>query len=214
MREDARVFCPHCGIKTRQQLIHSQSYTYELKERLSETTENINGTYLIAVCLNCEQVLLYHANNDNDIPNLNQFYDAKLQWPDSGTLHWSIPEKIVGYYKEALKVKIYSPNAFANQIGRALEAVCNDKGATGRELYKKLTNLAQKGILPSLLAEMANEIRLLRNLGSHDAERPVESWQVPFIDDFFRAVVEYLYVYPSKLKEHRETFRELIQKQV
>ena len=69
----------------------------------------------------------------------------------------------------------------------------------------RLGELADRGEIPTTLAEVTDVLRLLGNVGAHAAEESIKPWQVNAIDEFFRAVVEYVYVAPSKLKEFRES---------
>jgi hypothetical protein len=48
---------------------------------------------------------------------------------------------------------------------------------------------------------MTTIIRTLGNIGSHASEQEVGPEFVPAIDQFFRAVVEYVYVAPSRVDE-------------
>ena len=64
-------------------------------------------------------------------------------------------------------------------------------------LAERLKNLANSGRIPQTLAEMAQQLRLLRNLGAHDDE--VTEEDVPIILDFLEAILEYLYVAPAKI---------------
>lgn len=48
-------------------------------------------------------------------------------------------------------------------------------------------------------------LRFLGNVGAHAVEESVMPWQVYAIDEFFRAVVEYVYVAPSKLKDFKDS---------
>ena len=59
----------------------------------------------------------------------------------------------------------------------------------------------EKGEIPPVLAEMATILRLLGNVGAHLTEEPVKPPDTWVIDDFFRAVIEYVYVAPSRIKE-------------
>jgi hypothetical protein len=126
-----------------------------------------------------------------------------LVWPQTITLHHSVPQRIRDVYEEATRIKQRAPNAFANQIRRSLEALCNDRGAAGRDLKDKLRQLSERGEIPSVLAEMTDVLRLFGNLGSHDDEVSVGPEYVGIIDDFFRAIVEYVYVAPHRVSEVR-----------
>jgi hypothetical protein len=48
---------------------------------------------------------------------------------------------------------------------------------------------------------MSEILRKLRNTGSHDDDEPVRPEYVEPIDEFFRAIVEYVYVAPFKVDE-------------
>jgi hypothetical protein len=50
--------------------------------------------------------------------------------------------------------------------------------------------------------------RVLGNVGAHAGDQEVESYQVEALDQFFRAVVEYVYVAPSRLSRFREELEE------
>ena len=49
-------------------------------------------------------------------------------WPAKGELHAAVPDRVKEVYREAARIKKLSANGFANQIRRALEAVCKDRG--------------------------------------------------------------------------------------
>lgn len=51
-----------------------------------------------------------------------------------------------------------------------LETVCRDKGKTEGNLYSRLDALAKEGSIPATLAEVAHQLRVLRNFGAHDDE--------------------------------------------
>ena len=59
--------------------------------------------------------------------------------------------------------------------------------------------LIKQGLLPEVFAEMTHITRMLGNLGAHDAEKDVLSADVQIVDEFFRAIIEYLYVARAKV---------------
>lgn len=48
-------------------------------------------------------------------------------------------------------------------------------------------------------------IRLVGNVGAHASEENVHPLQVMALDDFFKAVVEYVYVSPAKIDEFKNS---------
>lgn len=105
---------------------------------------------------------------------------------------------------EAHRIKESAPNAFAVQIRRALEAVCDDRGIAAGQLYKRVADLVQKGIVPQVFGEAADLLRAVGNIGAHAGTAGVHPWLVSAVDELFRAVVEYVYVAPKKVEDFRQ----------
>ena len=110
-----------------------------------------------------------------------------------------MPEKVERRFSSALRVQHVEPNAFAVMVGKTLEAVCNHEKIEGKTLSDKLNKLATSGRIPLILAQMAQQLRQIRNLGAHDAEDEITDEDVPIILDFLEAILEYLYVAPAKI---------------
>lgn len=196
-------FCPHCSNRAPHRLVHIQEgeevelfYTIDGEERTNEWME----TYYIAICETCERPLVYLAEKSR---HEEDFSDAHRIWPVSG-LDPAVPKIVGKCYQEAASIKNRAPNAFAGQIRRALEALCDNRGAKKGTLHIRLKELADKGEIPPILAEMTDVLRLIGNVGVHSVSQSVELYQVNAIDEFFRAVVEYVYVAPEKVKRFRE----------
>ncbi len=111
----------------------------------------------------------------------------------------AVPQAIRKAYEAALKVKNVEPNAFAVLVGRALEIMCKCENVQSRVLAEKLRNLGDSGRIPQVLAQMALQLKQLRNLGAHVAEDEVKEEDVPIILEFVEAILEYLYVAPEKI---------------
>jgi hypothetical protein len=147
----------------------------------------------IFLCSTCEGISLHSTDVDWD-------GDRTLSWPHPSDLHHSVPQTVADSYKEAKKVQELSPYSFAVMIRRALEALCADRGVARAPLYTMLKALAGSGEIPAKLAEVTDVLRELGNTGAH--HEPNVKLTVPMtwaLDDFFRVVVEYVYVAPSKL---------------
>lgn len=202
------AFCPHCSNRAPQRLIHTQEHPgkgYSTDGTLLE--DSVPCAYHVAVCETCNEILLYHAyfTGAGD----KEFHLADLIWPDPGVLPVYVPKAVAECYQEAAIVKNLAPNAFAVQIRRALEALCDDRGAKKGPLAKRLQDLASRGEIPPVLVKMTDVLRILGNIGAHATEQSVKPGHVYAIDDFFRAIIEYVYVAPSKLKVFRNTLKHL-----
>jgi hypothetical protein len=164
--------------------------------------------YFLTKCSTCREALLYkQIDPTNGLPHIThgQFELATLQlvWPPQNVLHECVPTTVRRCYEEAAAIMTRAPNAFANQVRRALEALCKDRGAKQRMLAQNLQELAKRGEIPPTLAELTDVVRMIGNIGSHAADEEVAPEYVPVIDDFFRAVVEYVYVAPWKVREFK-----------
>lgn len=101
-------------------------------------------------------------------------------------------------------MKKISPTAFAVMVRRALEYMCLDQKAAGKSLHKQLEDLAKRKIIPDTLAEMSDSLRLLGNLGAHASNFKIGREDTAIIDDFFMALLEYVYIAPEKIKSFKE----------
>ena len=203
MDEVRRVaFCPHCCNKAPQRLIHVQPADLKGYSLSDGAPSEVPGTYYVATCETCNQVLVYRDCGDNF--DVHRFEFSDLMWPERKTLHKAVPKHIRQIYEEAALIQEISPDAFAVQIRRSLEAICDDRGVRQHNLQSSLKSLAERGEIPPVLAEFTDVLRLLGNIGAHWMWQKVHPLQTSALDDFFRAVVEYIYVAPSKLKEFKE----------
>ncbi len=204
------AFCPHCNNRAPQRLIHTHEYFGQGYSMDGSVDNGIPCTYYVAVCETCDEILLYNA-----IINLvedKNFHRVDLVWPDPGVLHQSVPKAIAECYVEAARIKNLAPNAFAVQIRRALEALCDDRSAKKGVLKLRLQDLVSRGEIPPVLTEMTDVLRLLGNISAHAADQSIKPGHVLTIDDFFRVIIEYVYVAPSKLKKFRDRYEGFVTK--
>jgi len=175
-------------------------YQYEFWQKIT--------TWRVLECTLCERPTLvqelvsYHFDFDDVEGRVRKVESAEtvILYPQAPTrtILIDLPQTVEKAYRTALDVQT-SPNAFAVLAGRTLEAACNHEKAPGRDLASKLNHLANSGHIPQTLGEMAQQLRLLRNLGAHDAEDEVNQDDVPIILDFLEAILEYLYIAPAKI---------------
>lgn len=111
-----------------------------------------------------------------------------------------LPERVARRYQEALLVQAISPTACAMLIGSTLEAICAQERIPGTTLTEKLVILAQRRHLPPLFLEIAQYLRSLRNIGSHEIEEDITLEDVPAMLAALEALLDYLYVLPLKIK--------------
>lgn len=196
------AFCPHCGNTSPQRVVLTHTYHdtwYGSDGKPWAPDEGPESETIVCICDTCEGVLLYDG----------VAYIDSGQWPDLGyprdtTLPKDVPASVREIYAEARVVKQNAPNAFAMMIRKALEAICDDRGAPGRTLQARLKHLTQKGEVPPVLSEMTDVLRIVGNTAAHGSLQAITQPMTWAIDEFFRAVVEYVYIGPSKLTEFKK----------
>ncbi len=209
--EEARciLFCMHCGNNAPHKIVFQKDFVSDYIEDEDEClrTPVAWGVDYLVECQTCSR-LSFYENLDCDLANLaNSFYTSKLVWPVANIEVFSseVPKSILSIYSEASRIKFLAPNAFAVMIRRALEAVCLDQGVTKHTtLHKSLQELAKQGKLPPLLGEVTDVIKTIGNAGAHAISPPIFNYHVSVIDDFFRVIMEFLYIAPNKLKKFKE----------
>jgi hypothetical protein len=134
-----------------------------------------------------------------------EYFDrCALVFPRPLRLGIAVPREIAAIYEEAIRIKELAPNAFAVQIRRALEALAANKGIKKGTLQVQLNELAKKGDIPPNLARASDLLRTLGNVGAHASSQSVHPLLAHVIDEFFRAVIEYVYVAPKRLAEFHD----------
>lgn len=193
--------CSHCGNRT----------ILEVKAELTQKDEieawdgaliEIEGYYYLAQCRTCSGVsLFYDWEIDGEPGNLKE---AKRLYPKVRDLR-GVPKAIHDSYKEAKRVEKHSPTAFAILIRKSLEYLCKEQSAEGKNLKEQIDDLAKKGIIPATLARMASALRYFGNIGAHSSDIKIGAQEARTMDDFFVAVIEYVYIAPEKLEKLKKS---------
>jgi hypothetical protein len=204
-------YCPHCGNRAPQRLIHTQKYLERAWNSMDGSETNpLPCAAFVVECETCSHLLIY--SDFGDFMGKNKFQHCQLAYPKAGELHSAVPEQIADVYEEAHRIKELAPNAFAVQIRRALEALCEDRGARSGNLQERVKKLAENGDIPPVLAEASDALRLLGNIGAHGSGESVHPLLAHAVDEFFRAIVEYVYVAPSKLEDFKKEMHKYARK--
>ncbi len=151
--------------------------------------------YEVLQCPRCEQVTFrsgfWHDGMESDDWNGAILYPSERQGIEG------LPPAVSQEFRAAEQVASISANAYAVLLGRVLDAVCNDRSANGKNLFEKLTDLAARNEIPKNLAEMAQKLRQLRNVGAHADLGALTNEEVPVLAALCKAVLEYVYSAPK-----------------
>ncbi len=187
------LICTCCGNKTVMQIAVEYNQVCEI--------DDIGSYWQILECLSCKEILLSKGFWDGtDEPDMGYAVSYEIVYPNVSEKIHGLPKNISKAYEAAQKVKRIDSNAFAVLLGRVLDFVCLDKEAEGKHLYNKLEDLANKGIIPQQLGEMAQQLRNFRNIGAHADFGELTKEEVPILEALIKAILEYVYSAPNLIQ--------------
>lgn len=199
------LYCPHCGNSSVQTPLVTQSFLSKFYRYSDGEMSKEPSTYTVAKCETCDEILVYieHDNflEDSDTVFGDLHYPKQLEFTDA------VPNSIREIYKQAALVKQVSPTAYVILARRVLEEICVEQGVVSKNLATALNKLAQDNVIPKTLSDATTLIRLVGNAGAHASSNTITAPQIWAIDDFIKAVVEYIYVAPRKIEEFKKRFQ-------
>jgi hypothetical protein len=197
------VTCPHCGNETAHEIIFEVDSSEKAFSSMdSDDFIDFDVTYYLTRCKTCFRISLFWDSEIDEAQG--KLSEATICYPRQNYFGDYIPDTIIKTYKEAKRIKNISPTSFAVMIRRGLEFLCIDKKAKGRTLNKQLEDLGKRGIIPQTLFEMGDTLRFLGNQGAHATNYEIGITEVQAMDDFFIAMIEYVYIAPAKLNRLKE----------
>jgi hypothetical protein len=199
--------CGHCGNESYGKIVasHDNIRTYDCAGNHYEA----GLIWELVLCPNCEEINLrvidFHTGTEPEIGRRA----AKILYPPTIESPIGLPAPIDTAYHAALKARHVDANMFAVLLGKTIEAVCQDRKASGKTLNDQLNDLAKKAEIPSHLAEMAHDIRLFRNIGAHFGAGDLTPDEALLIHDLCRAILEYVYTAPALIEKARLSLKKI-----
>lgn len=151
----------------------------------------------VSECLECGRLILSDDYGGELEPEL--FDKAEVIYPERNWENLSLPPEIRSIYSNAKRIQNLNSEAFAMSIRKCTEIICKLHEIEKGTLDKKLKKLCEQLNLPTILSEVAHNIRLVGNEAAHDME-DIHPVNIQKIDAFFNVLVEYIYILPSRLK--------------
>jgi Domain of unknown function (DUF4145) len=194
----------------RSQVAKAEDLTRRAKEEEDNSQELYDEGPLweLVECPGCEDVLLRKGHWHEWVPD-EYTSERELLYPPQSDQIEGLPDSIAKAYAAALRVKPIDSNAFAVLLGRVLDFICIDKNATGDSLSRRLQDIAEKGIIPRQLADMAHALRHLRNIGAHAELGELTLAEVPVLHALCRAILEYVYSAPALVDQVQKRINNL-----
>lgn len=210
------LVCFHCGNKTlMNQIAHyNRVQTDNIFGFGDMFTVNFYTDWDLYLCPVCDNVtLLKTSKNTEDFDDrIGQMISREeTLYPGVSLEESGIPEKVKKSFEAALKIKNSEGTLCAIGIRRTLEMMCKDKQAIGKDLYHKLKDLSDKGILPPIVNEMASVLRELGNEAAHGDDREFSDELIDSMIKFTHAILDYVYNLPDKLAVIQEQMRKVVE---
>jgi hypothetical protein len=196
--------CFHCGNTVPLILVATHSGK-ELFEEIDR--RRFFEAYEVSIyrCPTCEGLSLF--GDYSQYPRTGTFAEKRLYPRGSMLLPAKhllgdpncVPKRTLTEYEQIWPLRFLAPTAFAISIRRLLEGICIGQQAQGNTLFSQLKDLVARGTFPGNFAEITDLVRQVGNLGAHSAAADIDVWDAELLDDFFRSIIEYVYIVPSKI---------------
>ncbi|WP_407270085.1 DUF4145 domain-containing protein [Radiobacillus sp. PE A8.2] len=198
------IFCFHCGNKTKMKLEGECLYQIKDQIEIGDYLHGItfNDNYLIFICPVCHNATIkkVHTNSEDTDFDGSPIVTEDILYPHIEVNMTYLPKNIQKAYESALKVKNIDNAISAISLRRTLEMVCKDKGETQGNLYNKLKNLSDKGILPAILDEMAQILKDVGNAAAHADDIDFSDSVLEALLEFTQTILDYIYKLPIRLE--------------
>lgn len=213
--ENEILECSHCGNKTP----HGKVFEYVhpmLFDEMDDQRYTEDYRWLVFSCSTCGGLNLY--GDFLKYPTTRDLARSKLYpkgcdlLPPARVLNPGdpVPADIVELYEQIWPLRQRSPAAFIGQIKRLLMDICDEQQIAGDGFSERMMTLLSPERTPGACHENLNRIvTLLNELGETRPDARLNVWDVQIVDDFFRAVLELVYLVPARIKSIAEKTRAL-----
>lgn len=174
--------------------------------------------YLIVRCDGCEYVSFRRDFNDfeSGYPDLDE--EGGWSYPTTTTLspkfnphrdvidgEWHLPSLVKKVFSQSLLAIDEDARLLAGLgLRGTIEAVCNDRGVSGRDLEKRIATLGTQGLVSKRDVERLHAIRFLGNDAAHELKEPTKN-QLDVAVKIIRHLLATVYVLESEVKGELET---------
>ena len=212
MADDTRytepIRCRHCRNMAPMKVSAVVSQVRNYEDLQSGMPWEEGPVHEVLICPACDGISVqryhWHDGYDPDSIQVEVVYPSDIEAAPLG-----LPPAILQEYEAAVRVRPVSPNAFGVLLGRLLELVCNDRGATEGKLGVRLKELATRGEIPDRLVEVGEKLQQLRHVGAHAFLGELGPREVPIADSLCRAILEYVYTAPQLVSNAEERLKQL-----
>lgn len=193
------IECPFCREKG------NYSTAHHIEKQKANSHKVLN--YDTLRCGNCGNFVQVFWSAE-ELSGSRGLHNFLLQpWPKGSYRapeYW--PEAIQRFWLQA-HTSLDSENfdATSVMVRSALQAALREQKAQGKTLKDEIDYLSKKGILPPVIKEWSDELRLLGNTSAHPSldDSPVAKEDVQDAVEFLDSLLRYLYDLPKQINDYR-----------
>jgi Domain of unknown function (DUF4145) len=130
---------------------------------------------------------------------------VSYEYPAPRRLSYSVPTGLRRSWEEAQRC--FEANAYTAavvMVRRTLEGTCAELGMKNQTLAKSLIRLRADGVIDGTLAEWADALRVVGNIGAHYTETDVTRQDAEDALAFAEAFLDHVYVLRQRFEKFKE----------
>lgn len=209
MKNDTVYFCSHCGNAGILNFITYIDTPYQhgtFGNILLDASINHKRWLLFQcpVCKNPTIISEYISANEQPI----NFTETAYEFPTSNVHFDGVPQNIKTAFDSAIKTKGIDRAICILSLRRTLEMICKEKGASGKDLKDKISDLISQKILPEMMADACWIVRQSGNDAAHADDIIFSEREVEEIIEYVSTVINYLYSMPVRIAKLKQQIQE------
>lgn len=214
--EEKVLTCFHCGNKTSMKKVSTHDiteneeiwdYSYELYRPVA--CISFGKKWSLYLCPVCSEITMEKESwfSEETLPNGKPIVHEEIIYPTTGATEHYIPKEVKDSFDAAFKVRHLDGAICILALRRSLEKMCKQKGAEGKDLFKKLQNLQDKKILPEIMNDVSYILRKEGNSAAHADDVEFDHDTVNLMIEFTQTILDYVYTLPEKIKKAQQRIK-------
>lgn len=218
--------CPHCGIHSLHTIILGAANAPRLTPAQQtiknpyvgdlpnpEAIYNIVLNHVISKCVRCQKETYFLVRQATQLPSqpvakagtTTPRWKVMHQYPIPMPItHRAVNSDVRSAAVEAQRcLSVGANNACGVMLRRAIHCLCQDKGASGKDLFEQLADLKATSTITPDLWEWSEELRVLGKHGAHPEWPEVTPEDAEYGMKFLEDIVRYVYINPYELAQRR-----------
>ena len=180
-------------------------FGYKVKEPFSFLLGNVDSGTLEEIVSGTADIahIVSRGLNLREFTTIDKIYPEDI----SPSCPEYVPEDVCNYFIEAQELLLncdsrrFALVAFRLTVEAAIRHILEGEKGSLRDLIRKAS---KDGVIPGILADLADTIRALGNVGAHPEELEPFIGEIEEVYEFTRLFLELAFTYPERIRRLRE----------